>query len=317
MWKIQITKQNICKALFADTYNNVNIYLTQIVNAYNSGLIDKKPEYKDLITIYAALKSDDASVLKTLKKYEGQNFEGLLYDAYKDAMYSTFNAIKAECYSFDEEHYDEKLSSKAGVKVYNIKKLPKKMLINVSRADRDAVLKNSEVEKYLDMYVYERTSRNIKQDYKSLSFVDNHNIKAYRDINNFVTFVYPPDIPNDLLITIARKDAEVDFKDKQVYTQTAPYLSKPQTLLDSTNECNEVAVLRKGPHGGHEVKPMAIFCCKRITEYEKQAAKYLNIPIIYSETEFVQKKYTNKTKYDYSCVKNSEQIKSDFDELTI
>ena len=308
-------KQNICNGFFGDTFNNVDLLLSQIVKAYNKGFIEKKSNYKDLITIYNALNSNDISVLKTLKKYEGQNFEGVLYDAYKDTMYSSFDMIKNDCYNFSTEDYDKDLSTEAGISVYNIKKLPKKMLINVSRMERNSVVKNTELEKNLDLYTDQR-NRDIIQDFKSLSFVDNHDIKAYRDINQYVTFVYPTDIPNNMLITITRSDAWVKHKNKYVYSSTAPFLNKPQTLLDSTNEFNEIAVLRQDPHGEYQVKPIALLCAKKITDFEKQIAKKLDIPIIYSETNYTQKKYSNKKHYDYNSVKSNKNIKS-FDEFVL
>lgn len=307
-------KEKICLELFSDTYKNVSTLLNIISKAYNDGLIDRKLEYKDLITINAALNSNDESILKTLKKYEGQRFEEVLYDAYKDAMYVTFESIKSTCYDINIDDFDKHLSKEVGIQVYNIKKQPKKLLINVSRFEKNSNIKDSELKKLLNMYVNERSNRNNNQDFKSLSYIDNHDIKAYRDINNYITFVYPPQIPNEFLITITRKDAWIKFKDKQVYSSKAPYFSNNQTLLDSTNDFNEVAILRKDPHSDKAVKPLAIFCSQNITENEIRIAKILNIPIIFSETKYV-KKYANKKKFNYYYNNQRDYDTPDFDEV--
>lgn len=316
MEQLKTKKQDICIALFGDTYNNVSLLLKQIAKAYNSGLIEHKEEYKDLLTIYNALNSNDISVLKNLAKYKNHNFEGVLYDAYKDSLYKTFESIKNSCYGFNNQDFDGKLSQQNGVKVYNIKKLPKKMLVNVSRLSRDTVSSDYETTKYLDEYVGQRSYRDVNQDYKSLSFIDNHDIKTYRNVNDFVTFVYPSDIPNNMLITITKKDAWIKFKDKNVYANTAPFFNNAQTLLDSTNDFNEVAVLRKDPHSETQIKPCAILCTKKITQQEQQIAKILNIPIIYSEAEYIQRKFANKKKFDYQT-NQTQKTKPDFDELTL
>ena len=313
MKDIKVIKNQICAELFEDTYNNINLLLGQIVNAYNNGTIEKRPQYKDLVTIYTALNSDDVSVLKTLKKYEGQNFNAVLYDAYKDGLTKTFDDIKSQCYKFDKKDLDQNLINQAGVQVYNIKKLPKKMLVNVSRMERENISKNTKLDKELDEFIYGRSYRDINQDYKSLSFVDNHDLKVYRNINDYVTFIYPSNIDNDLLITITKSDAWIDFKNKNVNVGVAPNFVSAKTLLDSTNEFNEIAVLRNDPHSNREVKPVGLFCNKKITEYEKQIANKLNIPIIYSETDFMQKKYSKKSNfYNYQ---DKNKIKNRFDEF--
>lgn len=307
-------KQDICLALFDDTYKNVSTLLNLVAKAYNEGLIEQKPEYKVLITINSALNSNDISVLKTLTKYEGQKFNDLLYDAYKESLYATFESIKSACYNFDDNDFDNNLTNETGIPIYNIKKLPKKLLVNVSRFEKNANIKTPELKKMLELYVDERSNKDNVQDYKSLSFIDNNDIKVFRNLNNYVTFVYPPNIPNELLITVANKDAWVKFKDKHVYSNIAPNFSNYQTLLDSTNDFNEVAVLRKDPYGEQEIKPIAIFCSQNISENEKQIAKLLNIPIIFSETQYVEKKYSKKKSFDYYNIKDNDIVKYDFDE---
>lgn len=301
---IQEIKNRICDEIFSDTYSNVENLLDKVVSVYSSGLMERKAEYKDLATIYSALKSNDMSVLNTLKKYKGQDMQGVLYDAYKDALNATFNEIKESCYKFNESDIDENLTKQVGddVKVYNIKKNSQKLLINSSRMLRETKESDYKTRESLDAFINPRLGRKINKDYKSLSYVDNKDLKVYRDVKEYVTFVYPTDIPNDMLITISRQDAWTDFKDKDVHVENPSFLGKAESLLGSTNEYNEISVLREAPIRNEQIKPIALFCSKKITDYEKQIAKILNIPIVYSESEYKPKFY-KKANLPYNNLK--------------
>lgn len=308
-------KEQIANALFEDSFNNVSILLKVIDRAYKQGLIDNSPEFKDLMTVYSAFCSNDVSVLKTLKRFEGQSLVAPLYDIYKQAQYASFEAINKECYNFDQKDIDESLQQ-GNVEVYNIKKLPKKMLVNVARVERNAKLSKQELEAFWDKFVGVRSFRKIKSDFKSLSFISNHDMHLFRDVSQCLTFVYPNDIPKEYLITITRKDAFVTFGDKEPTTRMAPFYAKPQTLLDSTNEYNEVAVIRQDPHNDAKpiVQPVAILCTKEITPLEYQMAKKFGLKIIYSEASYKQKKYTTKKELPYKT-NWKDGIKYDFDEI--
>ena len=307
MEEIKIIKEKIALKLFEDSFNNVMILLKVIANAYENGLIENNQDFKDLMTIYSALSSNDKTILKTLEKFKDKNFTATLYDVYKQAQYSAFEKLQAECIKPEDLETEEPF--------LNIQKMPVKMLVNISRMDRNQQLSDSELDKLLDSYIYPRTQRKVTADFKSLSFISNHDIRAFRDVAQFVTFVYPSDIPNGYLITITRKDAQVEFSDKKPVSRIAPYFSTPQSLLDSTNEYNEVAVLRKDPYNdeSREIKPIAILCNKNITALEQRIADRLGIKIILSETTYVAKKYTTKRKIDYTNYNAKSEIKYDFD----
>lgn len=310
-------KQQMANELFADSYNNVIILLGVINRAYQQGLIKSDKNFKDLMTVYSALRSNDAGVVKTLDKFKGENLESALYDVYKQAQYACFEDIKSECYDFDEKDIDMTLQQ-GDVQVYNIKKLPKKMLVSVARLERKSSFSKQQISQFWDKFVGIRKFRKIKSDYQSLSFISNHDMHLFRDINEYVTFVYPNDIPKEYLLTISRKDAYVTFEDNRPISKMAPFYVKPQTLLDSTNEFNEVAVIRQDPHNESKpvVQPIAILCTKEITPLEYQIAEMFGLKIIYSETTYTQKKYTSKKYLPYENNLKAS-IKFDFDEATL
>lgn len=131
------------------------------------------------------------------------------------------------------------------------------------------------------------------QDFKSLSFIDNSDIKSYRNLNDFVTFVYPNNIPNEYLITISKEDAYTEFTKEGLPTsRQKPYYKESSKLLNSTTTFNEVAILRSNQYIDENaedttIKPVAIFCLNKITPLEYEIAKELNIDIIYSESKYV------------------------------
>ena len=280
--KIDVTqlKNEYCQILFGQNANNALVLLEKIAIAYNLSMIERTAENKDLIFVYNALSSSDPTVVNTLQRLNEKNLASALYDAHKTALYTTFDAIKQTCYKFDEKDIDQ---NQTEVPVYNIKKSSQKLLINVANLERNSNPTDKELDKFLKMYCESRGYRDIEKDYKSLSFVDTNDLKVFRDTNQYVTFVYPNDIPNDYLITISRKDAFLDIYNKIPTTKMAFYYNTPQTLLDSTNDFNEIAVLRKDTMAeeSREVLPIALLCTKTISPLEQKIAKKLGLKIIF------------------------------------
>lgn len=314
---LQTIKEFYSQKLFDDNYQNVVVLLTTLENAYREGIIEQSKELTTLMEIKSALVSTKKDVVRVLEKHKNNNYGEQLYDLYKHAQAQCFKGICNECYNFNSDDLDETLQTD-NVPVYNIKKLPKKMLINVAKLERNAELSKEELQKFLEQYVYYRNYRKIEGDYKSLSFVSNNDIHAFRDINQFVTFVYPNDIPERYVITIAKKDAHVKFYKKFPASRMRRHFTTPKNLLDSTNEFNEIAVLRKDGHNpeSREVLPVAILCNKKITPLERKIANMLDISIIFSETEHIQKKYSKKKKLDYKYyTPGKKEVKYDFTEI--
>lgn len=308
-----ILKSAYCKKLFDDSFNNVFHLLENIAVAYNNGMLEKSSENKDLMFAYTALCSNDIGVINTLQRLEDKNLAPALYDAHKLALDKTFDNIKQQCYKFDQAHIDKNLD--ADIPVYNIKKTSQKLLINVARIERNSNPTDKELDKILYMYTENRSFRDIEKDYKSLSFVDTNDLKVFRDTNTFLTFVYPDDIPNNFVITISKKDACVDFENKVPYTRMAPFYSSAQTLLDSTNQFNEIAVLRKDTlaEDGQQVLPVALLCTKNITPLERRIAKKLGLKIVFSENQYVPK-ISKKKSFDWHAyIPGKKEIKYDFD----
>ena len=306
MEDINALKEKICQKYFNDSFNNVKTLLSAINVAYANKMLDRKPEYKDLVCFYSALNCDDESVLKTIVRFDGKDLKASIYDAYREALTKTFQKIKNDCYVFSEDDYETTIDNK--VKVYNIHLHSNKMLINVSKIDRNSKF-DKNMKESINNYIYHRENRKIEQDYKSLSFVDNKNIKAFANFNQFLTFVYPSTIEDDFVIAISKKDALVDFVDFRPTTFVKPDFVDAKTLLDSTNNFNEITVLRKDVYSidAKEIKPIAILATGEITELEKQIAKEYNLDIILSDAKY--KSY--KIKNNYSLKAN--QISYDFD----
>lgn len=312
--KIDITqlKNQYCQMLFGQNANNVLTLLDKIAVAYNLSMIEKTAENKDLMFVYNTLSSSDPTVINTLQRLNGKNLAPALYDAHKSALYTTFDAIKQSCYKFDEKDIDP---NQTEVPVYNIKKTSQKLLINVARLERNSNPTDKELDKFLQMYCENRSYRDIQKDYKSLSFVDTNDLKVYRDTNEYVTFVYPDDIPNNFVITISRKDACVDFYEKTPTTKMAFYYNTPQTLLDSTNDFNEIAVLRKDTMAeeSREIMPVALLCTKTISPLEQRIAQKLGLKIIFSENQYTPK-ISKKKSLDWKAYQPcKKQIKYDFE----
>lgn len=305
-------KNQYCQTLFGQNANNVLALLDKIAVAYNLSMIQKTTENKDLMFVYNTLLSSDPTVINTLQRLNGKNLAPALYDAHKAALYTTFDAIKQTCYKFDEKDLDQ---NQTEVPIYNIKKTSQKLLVNVAKLDRNSNPTDKELDKFLQMYCESRGYRDIQKDYKSLSFVDTKDLKVFRDTNQYVTFVYPDDIPNNFLITISRKDACVDFYEKTPTTKMAFYYNTPQTLLDSTNDFNEIAVLRKDTMAeeSREILPVALLCTKTISPLEQRIAQKLGIKIIFSENQYTPK-ISKKKSLDWKAYQpGKKQIKYDFE----
>lgn len=305
MEDLKLLKENICQKYFNDSFNNVKTLLSAINVAYHGNMLERKQEFKDLICFYSALNCDDPSVLKTIEKFDGKALQESVYDAYKAALSKTFQGIKESCYNFDEKDFEKVLD---GVKVYNIHSHAEKMLINVSKIERDAKCDKNMLAS-IDAYINHRENRKIEQDFKSLSFVDNKNMKAFNNFNKFVTFVYPSTIPDDFVIAISKKDALTDFVDGRPTTFVKSDFVDAKTLIDSTNKFNEITVLRKDVYSENnkQVKPVAILSTGEITNLEMEIAKKYNLNIILSDAKY--KSFEIKNFYSIK----SNQISYDFD----
>jgi len=284
-------KEIICRHVFDDCYDNVIKNLRIINYAYQNKMLERKEEYKPLIKMFALLSSKNLDILKSFNS--NQVLTENLYDAYKDVQNTCFEKIKSTLYTINASDLDNNLS-KDNIKVYNIHKNTKNLLICTTR-----IKKTEKDLSKLEENINFRYNRKISQDYKSLSFVNNKNLKTYRDLNKYVTFVYSNDIPNNFLITISSDDAIIKFDKEGLPTSKAkPFYKESEKLLDATTYFNEIAILRNDNYlENYEsninsiIKPCALFCINEITPTEYEIARQLNIPIIYSESKY---KYDSK-----------------------
>lgn len=293
-------KEVICSFVFEDSFNNVIKNLEQVNYAYQNNLIERKEEYKPLLKMYALLNSKNLNIIKNFEPKE-KLLENL-YDAIKDVQNYAFINIKNSLYIQKKEDLSLELS-KNNVIVYNIKKNDEKLLICTTRIKKDD--KNTNM---LYDNINFREKRKITQDYKSLSYISNKKINSYRDLNKYVTFVYPSNIPNDFLVTISSNDANVKFDKEGIPASFAkPFYKESEKLLDNTTYFNEIAILRNNnriedyeKNINSTIKPIALFCVGKINEIEYNIAKELNIDIIYSES-----KYTYNEEINYLPLKEN------------
>lgn len=285
-------KEVICKHIFDDNFDNVIKNLKIINYAYQNNLINRKEEYKPLIEMFAILNTNNLEIIKAFEPK--QILTENLYNAYKEVQYKSFENIKSSLYNFKEEDINLNLSNNE-VKVFNIKTNEEKLLISTSRFLKN---ENNDLSK-INQNINFRNNRKISQDFKSLSFINNKNIKTYRDLSKYVTFVYPNDIPNEYLISITSEDAWVDFnKEGLPASKSKPFYKENEKLLDSTTHFNEISILRNdnfiedyNSKFNSTVRPTALFCIGEITPIEYKIAKELNIDIIFSESKY---KYNSK-----------------------
>lgn len=303
-----LTKLNYCKEVFGSDYKNVVNNLKIVYDAYAENLIERKDEYKILITFYNVLNSNIPEMTDTLKDYDSIKIQSTLYDAIKDCQYASFDDIKKHSYNLNEKDFDENMSNNYGVKVYNIKKSKTDLLISTTSWSKKY---NNDYDDYHNSIAHKidfshhlspKRDRKSYQDYKSLSFVDNTNLKSYRDLNKYVTLVYSPNIPNEHVITISADDAFVEFSGKDaIYSNKKPTYTTSKDLLDKTRYFNEIAVLRSNQYSQNpettSLKPIALFCVKDITNTDLEIAKQYNLPIIFSECNY-------KFKDSYKSPKN-------------
>lgn len=314
--KLFLTKLNYCKQVFGSDYENVVNNLKLVYDAYTKNLIDRKNEYKILINFYNVLNSNTPEMIDTLKDYDSLKIQSILYDAIKDCQYSSFEDIKKHSYNLNEKDFDEEMSKNYGVKVYNLKKSQTNLLISTTswskkyNNDYDDFHNSIANKEDFSHHLSPKRNRKNYQDYKSLSFVDNTNLKTYRDLNKYVTLVYSPDIPNEHVITISTDDAFVEFSGKDaIYSNKKPSYTTSKDLLDKTRYFNEIAVLRSNQYAIDEqsaLKPLAIFCVKNVTNTDLEIAKKYNLPIIFSESIYKFKDVYKTTKNYFKTEKNEE-----------
>lgn len=288
----------VCKDFFGDARLNVVRNLKLVYDAYIKNSELNRDKYKILIDFYNKLSSKKEHLINSLYKYKNYDMQGLLYDAIKDIQSFAFEDIKRNCYQPKEDDFDEQLSSKHGIRVYNLHKKPERMLISVTtwhkKYNRDYVEGVSTV---MDRSFYnhlqpQRTHRKSYQDYKSLSFVSNDLLKTYRDLSDYVCLVYSSNIPNERLITICSDDAYVKYIGRDCIVSSKKHFYKSaDELLSNTRYYNEVAVLRSNSliESGideYELKPIGMLCVKDITPVELSIAKKYDLPIIFSESNY-------------------------------
>ncbi len=302
-----LNKLNYCKQVFGSDYENVVNNLKIVYDAYTENLIERKDEFKILINFYNVLNSNIPEMTDTLKDYDSIKIQNTLYDAIKDCQYASFEDIKKHSYNLNEKDFDENLSNNYGVKIYNIKKSNTNLLISTTswskkyNNDYDDFHATISHKPDFSHHLTPKRDRKNYQDYKSLSFVDNTNLKTYRDLNKYVTLVYFPNIPNEHLITISSDDAFVEFSGKDaIYSNKKPTYTTSKDLLEKTRYFNEIAVLRSNQYAEDSeksaLKPQAIFCVNNISTTDLEIAKQYNLPIIFSESHYKFKDVYKTTK---------------------
>lgn len=290
-----VLKEYCCAKVFKDHYNSVMVNLETFNDAYHNKVFLDNEKYKKLEEFFNLLNSREEIILSTdLNKFKG--LKELLYDAFKEMQENSFEDLKKSLYKFEEADIDKKLSEETGVKIYNIGKQQKNFLMHVTRIERRGVKeKFGELAKEPEfdfMGIFsQRKRKQFLNDYISASYVDNSNLKTFRNLKDYVAVVFGDDIPNNNLIAISNKDAYIDDDGTKegvlVSKQKHCYLNS-ESLKNKSLNFNEVAFLRKNIYE-EDAKtnlPIAIFCLGEITELEIKYAKQSNIPIVFSQAKY-------------------------------
>lgn len=278
----------ICIRLFRDVKSSVLCNLEVFNAAYEDNMIKRSPSNDRLKLFYDKITNNPLG--EFFREDYLNQFKGIkedLYDAFKEMQLSTFTDVKKSLYCLDEKDVDKEKSERIGVKVYEIGKQPEKMLLHVTTMDRSKPYKET---KFTDFRRWLTSQRDwLGNDYISLSYIDNSDIKTFRPVEDYVTVIFGSDIPDDHLITISDKDAFTE-KDMNgdISSRQIPFYHSAEKLLENTKHFNEIAIIKADIVGGKEDKPntpIAIFCHKQITENDIKLAKCLNLPIIHSTSD--------------------------------
>ncbi len=274
--------------LFKDIKSSVLCNLEIFNAAYQDNMIEKSPSNVRLKLFYDKITNDPLG--EFFREDYLNQFKGIkedLYDAFKEMQLSTFTDVKKSLYCLDEKDVDKEKSERIGVKVYEIGKKPEKMLLHVTRTSRCGPYKETQFTNFRSGLTPQ--SERLDNDYISLSYIDNSDIKTFRPVEGYISVVFGSDIPDDHLITISNKDAFTE-KDMEygLFSRQIPFYRSAEKLLENTNDFNEIAIIKSDNVGGKGDKlntPIAIFCHKQITENDIRLAKYLNLPIVHSTSE--------------------------------
>ena len=82
----------------------------------------------------------------------------------------------------------------------------KKMLMHVSSIEKKN-MQSSSVD-----YFEPKGEKNVLSEYIALSYVDNENLKTFRNLDDYITVIYGNNIPQDHLVAISNKDAFVAYE---------------------------------------------------------------------------------------------------------
>ena len=291
-------KNYITIKLFNDFYEDVLVNLESFVYSYKKGLLKKSERNDRLQRFYNLLSSNGGEIFsEDLSKFVG--IKGDLYDAFKEMQRASFDSIKESLYVPKVEDLDQRKTERFGVKVYNIGSSHKKLLLHVTSFSRNwgksfpeelRIFRGKNPVPIKRSILPERGRKGKANDFISLSYVDNSEIKTFRDVGHFVCFAYGNNIPNDHLITISNKDAYTEracVEEGAVFSDQRPFYSSSDDLLDATKYFNEIAIIKRddfGEKAGKPNLPIAVFCNGYITEQDVKCAKSLRVPIIFSET---------------------------------
>ena len=291
-------KNYITIKLFNDFYEDVLVNLESFVYSYKKGLLKKSERNDRLQRFYNLLSSNGGEIFsEDLSKFVG--IKGDLYDAFKEMQQASFDSIKDSLYVPKVEDLDQRKTERFGVKVYNIGSSHKKLLLHVTSFSRNwgksfpeelRIFRGKNPVPVKKSILPERGRKGKANDFISLSYVDNSEIKTFRDVGHFVCFAYGNNIPNDHLITISNKDAYTEracVEEGAVFSDQIPFYSSADDLLDATKYFNEIAIIKRddfGEKAGKPNLPIAVFCNGYITEQDVKCAKSLRVPIIFSET---------------------------------
>ena len=291
-------KNYITIKLFNDFYEDVLVNLESFVYSYKKGLLKKSERNDRLQRFYNLLSSNGGEIFsEDLSKFVG--IKGDLYDAFKEMQRASFDSIKESLYVPKVEDLDQRKTERFGVKVYNIGSSHKKLLLHVTSFSRNwgksfpeelRIFRGKNPVPIKKSILPERGRKGRANDFISLSYVDNSEIKTFRDVGHFVCFAYGNNIPNDHLITISNKDAYTEracVEEGAVFSDQRPFYSSSDDLLDATKYFNEIAIIKRddfGEKAGKPNLPIAVFCNGYITEQDVKCAKSLRVPIIFSET---------------------------------
>ncbi|MCQ2978097.1 MAG: hypothetical protein MJ232_08800, partial [archaeon] len=286
---------SIMDCLFGDFYKNVLIDVNELVK--NKDLIDKT-HYNFYNSVLNFVRYNNQKKIEFYFTFKDMDIKKMFYNDIRKVKNHLYKDIVDGSLKLDKKSklYQASESKKNNIDIYRLDGEEFKAIVRCHPINKPMYISDS-------MRISEdtvRNTQNVDSDGYSFQMISSENLTTYVNPKEFVTLLYS-NIDCNNIVHINRDDSFSSYNrlTNDYGSDYVNELSGPDELIKDSEAYCEIVVANIGDG----IKPDAVVCYDRYTDYDLMLAKRLGIPILVIDTtkyKFVTPESFNEDRMKYA-----------------